>query len=201
MAVIPDIESASESAYVGLRMSADEFLQIPDDGQFYELIDGVIVMSPSPTPRHQKTAMEVSLQLGMFLREHPIGDVFPELDVHLGQGPTGGDLVYRPEVIFVRKERLPPMENKVFGAPDLVVEVISKGSRRFDTETKKGDYERFGVKEYWLIDPARKAMTFYRLEEGRFVDAPASGDFFASQAVPGFRLDLNRVRDTFKPWK
>lgn len=201
MAVIPDIENVAESPYVGLRMSADEFLQIPDDGQFYELIDGVIVMSPSPTPKHQGTAMEIALQIGLYLRDHPVGMVFPELDVHLGTGPMGGDLVYRPEVIFVRKDRLAQVENKVFGAPDLVVEVISKGSRRFDSETKKCDYERVGVREYWLIDPARQAMTFYRLQDGRFAEIAASGDSFASEAVTGFQLDLQRVRETFKPWQ
>jgi Uma2 family endonuclease len=181
-------------------MSADEFLQIPDDGMFYELIDGVVVMSPSPTPEHQGALMEIALQIGQFLRDHPVGKVFPELDVHLGTGPTGGDLVYRPEVIFVRTERVRKMRKKIFGPPDLVVEVISAGSRRFDAETKKSDYERFGVQEYWLIDPERESMTFYRLQFGRFVEVPPTGDTFASQAVPGFVLDLARVRETFKPW-
>ncbi len=200
MAVIPDVEMAADSPYVGLRMSADEFLQIQDDGNFYELIDGVIIMSPSPTPKHQGAMIEITGQIFEYLRRNPIGQVFAELDVHLGEGPTGGDLVYRPEVIFVRKDRLRQMEDKIFGAPELVVEVISKGSRRFDTETKKGDYERFGVREYWLIDPARQALTFFRLQDGQFVEIHASGDSFESQAVPGFQLDLKRVRDTFKPW-
>ena len=68
------------------------------------------------------------------------------------------------------------------------------------TRTKKDDYERCGVGEYWLIDPERKAMTFYRLRDRRFVRIPARGKSFASQAVPGFVLDLLRVRATFKPW-
>ncbi len=189
-----------ETPYHNLRMTADEFLQIPDEGNNYELIDGVVVMSPSPTPRHQDVAMEIAVQLGIFLREHAIGKVFPEIDVHFGEGPTGGDLVYRPEVIFVRAERLPAMQDKIFGGPDLVVEVISRGSRRMDNETKKNDYERFGVREYWLIDPEREAMTFYRLDENHFVEVPPAGTTFASQAVPGFELDLHRVREAFKPW-
>lgn len=200
MAVAPQAEPISDSRYVGLRMSADEFLLIPDDGMFYELIDGVVVMSPSPTPDHQGALMEIARQLANYLVDHPIGKVFPELDVHLGTGPTGGDLVYRPEVVFVRTERIRKMRKKIFGSPDLVVEVISAGSRRYDSETKKGDYERFGVQEYWLIDPEREAMTFYRLQAGHFVEVPPSGDTFASQAVPGFALDLVRVRETFKPW-
>jgi Uma2 family endonuclease len=197
----PSVEERVGAQYCGLRMTADEFLQIQDDGCFYELIDGVVVMSPSPSLEHQAVTMEVATQISLHLREHPVGRVFPETDVHLGTGPTGGDLVYRPEVMFVRSQRLgPETREKFFGAPDLVVEVISKGSRRFDTETKKRDYERFGVHEYWLIDPARNSMTFYRLEGGRFVELSPTGVTFASQAVPGFVLDVARVRETFKPW-
>ncbi len=200
MAVSTVAIERTEAQYRGLRMSADDFLQIPDDGFNYELIDGVVVMSPSPTPQHQAVAMEISVQIGSYLRDHPVGQAFAELDVHLGRGPTGGDLVYKPELIFVRAERLAPMREKIVGAPELVVEVISRGSRRLDSETKKDDYQRFGVREYWLIDPQRKVMTFYRMQESRFVEVPAEGDTFASEAVPGFTLDLPRVRDTFKPW-
>ena len=69
-----------------------------------------------------------------------------------------------------------------------------------DSETKKDDYERFGVREYWLIDPQREAMTFWRLTDGKFIEVPASGETFASEAVAGFELDLKRVREAFKPW-
>ena len=200
MAVEPLEQQASDSRYVGLRMTADEFLQIPDDGMFYELIDGVVVLSPSPTPEHQGALLEIARQLANYLIDHPVGKVFPELDVHLGTGQSGGDLVYRPEVIFIRKDRVKTMRKKITGPPDLVVEVISQGSRRFDTETKKVDYERFGVAEYWLIDLAREEITFLRLQAGQFAKAMPEGNSFHSQAVPGFTLDIARVRETFKPW-
>ena len=54
--------------------------------------------------------------------------------------------------------------------------------------------------EYWLLDPERESMTFYRLEDHRFVEVSTAGEAFASQAVPGFALALTRVRATFKPW-
>ncbi len=92
------------------------------------------------------------------------------------------------------------MREKIVGGPDLVVEVVSRGSRRMDTETKKADYERFGVREYWLIDPERQAMTFWRLQDNRFVEVAPTGHTFASQAVPGFTLDLAHLRAKFKPW-
>lgn len=189
-----------EPSYCGLRMTADEFLQIPDDGYNYELIDGVVQMSPSPEPQHQSVAGEIFRQLANYLVEHPVGKAWPELDVCLGKGPDGGDLVYRPEVIFVRKERLSGKRKKMAIAPDLVVEVISQGSRRIDTKTKRKDYERFSVHEYWIMDPQREAMLFLRLEDGRFVEVPPKGDAFESEAVPGFVLDLNLVREQFEPW-
>lgn len=189
-----------EPQYRGLRMTADEFQQMADDGYRYELVDGVVIVTSSPTPRHQAILGEITFQISLYLRDHPAGKVLLGIDVRLGEGIGGGDLVYRPDVIFICKERLPQMREKIVGAPELVVEVASSGSLRYDSETKKHDYERFGVLEYWLIDPQRETMTFYRLEEGRFVEVAIEGNTFASQAVPGFALDLARVRETFRSW-
>lgn len=194
-----DLESGV-AGFRGLRMVAGDFLQLPDDGCNYELVDGVVVMSPSPTPRHQAVTTELVSQISWHLRQRSTGRVFAELDVHLGKGPTGGDLVYKPEVVYLSHSRLTGMQDQINGAPDLVVEIISRGSRRMDSETKRRDYERFGVREFWLIDPAREAMTFYRLERGAFVEIPPQGDKFLSEAIPGFALDLTAVRECFKPW-
>jgi len=190
----------AEGLWVGLRMTAEDFLCALHEGHDYELVDGVVVMSPSPKPEHQAIAVEVSSQIWLFLRDHPVGRVLVETDVYLGSGPDSGDLVYRPEVVFVRAARLPEIRGRITGAPDLVVEVASPDSRRFATETKKNDYQRFGVREYWLIDPQRRSFTVYRLDAGRFVEIPAAGDSFVSQAVPGFVLDLTRVRQAFSAW-
>ena len=196
-------DDGNSANHVGTRMSADEFLAIQDDSAFYELIDGVVVVSPSPTPRHQQVLLEIILQAGNYLRDHPVGMLFPELDVHLGASESGRDVVYRPEATFVRSERVADVvqpDQKISGAPDLVVEIVSRGSRRFDSETKKDDYQRFGVREYWLIDPDRDTMTFFRLSEGRYSSADTDRDRFTSEAIPGFTLDLARLRELFKPW-
>lgn len=189
-----------EPGFWGLRMTAEEYLQIPDDGYNYELVDGVVQMSPSPEPVHQSVTLEVARQLANYLKDQPIGRAWAELDVHLGKGLDGGDIVYRPEVLFVRKERLAGSSRKLAVVPDLVVEVISHGSRRMDTQTKRKDYERFGVGEYWIMDPEREAMLFLRLVDGKFVEVLPDGDQFNSKAVSGFALDLALVREQFKPW-
>ena len=154
-------------------------------------------MSPSPTPDHQDAATQISAQIVAFLNDHPVGKVFVELDVNLGQGPTGGDIVYRPDVVFIRTEKVARNRKRIDEPPDLAVEVISETSRRYDNETKKGDYERSGVSEYWVIDPKRGTMSFFRLRNGRYELIQPQGDKFTSEAVPGFVLDLARVRRTF----
>lgn len=143
----------------GLRLSLAEFLELPDDGWRYELIDGVSVMSPSPSARHQRVLFELSGQLYQLLRAQPSGQAFVEMDIHLGAAPGGGEIVYRPALIFIRNERVAELVGRVIdGAPDLVVEIASPGSIRRDAHTKRDDYERFGVREYWLIDPEAGAM-------------------------------------------
>lgn len=195
-----DKDEAGTAQFSGLRMEADAFLELPDDGYKYELLDGVVVMSPRPSPAHQSAGGEVYLQLAKYLADHPVGRVFYEVDVHLGAGPSGGDIVYAPDLIFVAADRVRSMQERIVGAPDLVMEVISRGSRRMDTTTKRADYERFGVKEYWIVDPQREAMTFLRLEQGKFVEVAATSGGLSSVAVPGFVLDVERVFKTFTSW-
>jgi len=188
-----------EAHHHGLRLTAEDYYKLEDDGCRYELIDGVVCMTPSPTRIHQVVSWEISLQLGAFLKKNPVGEAVSDTDVHLGKGPRGGDLVYRPDLIFFKAGRIPQEAERYEQIPDLVVEISSLSTRRYDRETKKADYERFGVTEYWIIDPQRASMTFFRLHQGQYVEVPPDGDMFRSTAVSGFVLDLNDVRKAFKP--
>lgn len=186
------------AGFAGLRMTAEEFFGLPDDGRWYELVDGIVFMSPSPTPRHQQVMLEIARQLANYLDLHPVGIVLAETDVQLGKGPTGGDLVYRPEVVVVAQDQLLDPDGPLRGAPLLAVEVVSPGTRAYDTRTKRLDYERCGVQEYWIVDPELGTLTFLVLRDGRFVEAHAVGDRFASTAVRGFVLELSSIRAKFK---
>ncbi|MFQ5424621.1 MAG: Uma2 family endonuclease [Phycisphaerae bacterium] len=197
MSAVMPFTQRREPQYLGLRMSADAYFALEQDGFDYELVNGVMVQSLGRTPRHQHVAFEIAWQLRNYIQQNPVGLVLMETDVHLGQTPTGDDLVYRPDVVFLCSERAGDIKDRIIGAPDLVVEVVSGSSRRFDSETKREDYERYGVGEFWLIDPDQGRMTFFRLKEGRFVEVPTTGDSFASEAVPGFKLDLACVRKAF----
>lgn len=201
MSIAPRIRRNERTSYAGLRLTADQFLALPDNGERSELVDGVVVVSPSPTPRHNHIAGEIYFQLRSFLDEHPIGFALIETDAHIGKGLTSGDLVYRAEVIFVEQKRLPKdARTPIRKPPNLMVEVVSDSSRRYDLTTKFRDYERCGVQEYWIIDAERGSMRFFRLRRGKYAEIKPTTRQFQSQAVPGFSLDLTKVRRAFTPW-
>ncbi len=182
-----------EHCYRGLRMSADEYYALGETIERYELIDGVVCMSPSPSLKHQQIITEIASQIRNSLPDGDLGAVAVEIDVRFAD-----DLVYRPDVIFLSKEKAARCSERVTEVPDVIVEVISPDSRSFDTQTKKHDYERFGVGEYWLIDPQRKSFAFFRLAKGKFVEAAADGETFRSQSIDGLSLDLTRLRALFE---
>jgi Uma2 family endonuclease len=189
------------TSYAGLRLTADEYFALPDNGERTELVHGVVVASPSPMPRHNHVAGEIFFQLRTFLDKNPIGMALMETDAHIGRGVTGGDLVYRAEVIFVERKNLPKNPNTpIRKPPNLMVEVVSDTSRRYDMTTKYRDYEQAGVHEYWVIDAERRSMRFFRLRRGKYVETRPTARRFQSKAVPGFSLNMTKVRAAFTPW-
>ncbi len=187
--------------FAGLRMTADEYEELPDDGSRYELIDGVVVMSPSPNFGHRDIAGEIERQIRNYLHEHPVGSVAHETDAIFD--PLR---VYRPDLMFLSTQRFPVPTDRVHAIPDMVLEVLSPGTRAMDLSTKRDDYQRFGVTEYWIADPAARAMTFLRLTSagakggakgrGRMVyrPVPCTGTKFPSIAIPGFTLNITPVK-------
>lgn len=197
-ATIPQRKPVHRTGYAGLRLTAEEYFALPDDGNKYELVDGVLLMSPSATTGHQRVAAVLFGELYAHVEPKRLGLLLFETDVNLGKSLGGAPIVYRPEIVFISMPRAAQVKRRIEIVPDLVIEIISPDSRSLDSETKFCDYERAGVKEYWLIDPLEERMTFYRLVNGRFVEVPTADDVFISEAVPGFRLNLSKVRAVFR---
>lgn len=175
--------------YAGLRMTADEYLALGETEERYELIDGVVVMSPSPVPTHGEILSELVFQLKVYATRSGSIRVFPETDVRFG-----GGTVYKPDVCAYRSERLPPKVERLEVPPDLVIEILSAGSKAFDLITKRDDYERFGVGEYWAVDPTTAEVRCWQRNGPRLVEAPLDGDAVQSKALAGFSLDLVPIR-------
>ena len=149
-------------------------------------------MSPSASFGHQDIAGEILFQIRAFLERKPLGRVVTDVDVRLGER-----LVYRPDLVYLSAAKAARVKGRVTEPPDLIVEIISADSRQRDTRTKRDDYERAGVAEYWLIDPELGTFQFLVLRDGRYVEASAAPERFASTVLPDFELDFARVRRLF----
>ncbi len=169
------------------------------DDERWEIIDGVAYnMSPSPTPVHQEALLDLGAQLRSFLRGKTCR-VFPELDVLLPRCSEGDNEIHtvvRPDISVVcDPEKI--VDNRVRGAPDFVIEIISPSSASYDHIKKKHLYECAGVKEYWVVDPGSRSLTVYLLDsitgrypEGSFHEEPGR---IAVASVPGLDIDFSTV--------
>ena len=133
--------------------------QLPAESR-YELRDFNLIEMPSPKPKHQKIVFKLGKMLDTFVQTSKSGEIFlSPLDVVFQKGDA-----VQPDLIFVAKENSQIVkESHILGAPDLLVEVVSKGSVARDYIEKKNDYERFGVKEYWIVDSLNESIWIYAL--------------------------------------
>lgn len=140
--------------------TADDLVTLPDDGNRYELLDGELLVTPSPRVRHQA----VSLELGHRLRSAlPAGLRLLAAPMDVRFGPRRQ---LQPDLLVVRDEGLDAV--RVESVPLLVVEVLSPGTRSRDTVTKRRAYEQEGVASYWLVDPDVPALTVLELADGAY---------------------------------
>ena len=165
-----------------------------NDKSQYELLNGILVKKGSPTIQHQRIVRKISFAIEKYLEQKPVGEVFfAPLDVVLDDYNAP-----QPDVFFVSKNRsyiLDEQEQTVVGIPDLVVEILSPGSIKKDRIEKKGIYERFGVPEFWLVDPIYRNIEVLRLVEGRYepFDFVEETGTVKSSVLEGFGLDLAGV--------
>jgi Uma2 family endonuclease len=172
----------------GRPFTVAELDRMPDDGRRYELLDGVLIVSPRPTTVHQFVAMRL---LGMLADACPDGlCVVPEPAVELGPQTE-----FDPDLVVVRI-------NQIGGAkftepPLLVVEIRSPSTALVDLNRKKSAYERFGVPSYWIVnpDPPQPEVTVFELRDGRFaLSAKASGPFVVDRPF-AVSIDPARLTD------
>jgi Uma2 family endonuclease len=176
-------------------LTYDDFASFPDDGRRHELVNGKHVVTPAPVLRHQELSGRIFGAMFVHLRNHPVGAVYAApMDVILSDKD-----VVEPDLLFVSNERRAVLQDWVRGAPDLVVEILSPSSRRTDEVTKRHLYDRFGVREYWVVDPDIDSVKIYRRADDESFPraaelAAADDDVLRTPLLPGFALTL---RDLF----
>ncbi|BBB91713.1 MAG TPA: Uma2 family endonuclease [Methylomusa anaerophila] len=175
------------------RYTYEDYARLPA-GAPYQLIGGELVMAPSPGKRHQKILLKLAIAFERFIENNNSGELFiAPRDVYLAAKET-----YQPDILFIAGERVEiSAEDKVNGAPDLVVEILSPSTAYYDLRKKYKVYEKYGVKEYWIVDPEENSVEVYQLSDGKFVPAArAEGTGVVdSVLLPGFRV---KIEDIFK---
>jgi len=180
-----------------VRLTYDDLVNLPDDGMRHEIIDGEHYVTASPNLRHQIVSGHVHLLIGTWLEAHPIGRIlYAPFDVKFSTFD-----VVEPDLLYVSHARAETVLTRAFasGAPELVVEIGSPGTRKRDETIKKRLYERAGVDEYWFIDPEIDVVRVYRCLDGGF--GPGSelsldaDDVLTTPFLPGLEL---RLADIFK---
>jgi Uma2 family endonuclease len=147
-----------------LRTILEVFQNLPE-GTPAQLINNQIVMSPAPTDSHQKILGKVYRQLGNFIELHQLGEVrVAPYDVFLNENNS-----FQPDIVFIASDNIKLIkEDGLHGAPDLVIEILSPATMKYDRGDKKDEYERNGVKEYWMVDPLEKTAEGYYLQYNEF---------------------------------
>jgi len=145
------------------KMSLTEFLSLPEDDSSpvkYELEFGELVEVTRPTWEHNELIFALGALLQQYVRSHRLGRVSGDVLVVLDEAK---DLAYAPDIVFVATENLNRIkEGKVYGPPDLVVEVLSPTTMQRDVGKKKRIYHAYGVQWYWVVDMERQVIEEYR---------------------------------------
>jgi Uma2 family endonuclease len=167
----------------------DDLLAFPEDNVRREIIDGELIVTPSPSTRHQRAVLELGAALLAYVKERG-GEVFvAPMDVWF----TGTDVV-EPDVLFIRPERVDRVEHRrIRGAPDLVCEVSSPSTRRIDIVRKRRLYEREGVAEYWFVDLDADRVEVYRLTDAGYGDPTflGRGELATTPRAPEFAVAVD----------
>ncbi|MEW6095005.1 MAG: Uma2 family endonuclease [bacterium] len=158
----------------------------------YELIGGEFFMVPPPNMWHQTTSVEIEFRIKQLLEKTGLGKVFhAPCDVVLSN-----EDVVQPDIIFVSKENLNIItRDNIKGAPDLLIEIISKKSAQRDRIIKRRLYEKHGVKEYWLVNPDKKEIEVLRLDQGKYKTYGVfkSQDLLSSLVLKEFHFKVEEV--------
>ncbi|MBI5206190.1 MAG: Uma2 family endonuclease [Candidatus Firestonebacteria bacterium] len=146
------------------KFTYEDYLKTPEDKR-YSLIEGELFMTPAPITYHQRISKKIYYELEKFIRDKKMGEVFyAPYDIYLDN-----ENVFQPDVLFVSKDRLNIIgEKNIQGAPDLVIEILSESTAYMDFGKKKRLYAKFGVKEYWIVDPQERIVELYSLKDNMF---------------------------------
>ena len=164
-----------------------------DTEERYELIDGVpYLMSPAPRTKHQRITGRLYSEFDFFLRGKTCEVFIAPFDVRLN-ADTYDDIVVQPDItIICDKSKIDDMGCK--GVPDMVVEVLSPSSARYDKVLKFDVYLKAGVREYWIVDPDSETISVHILQDGEYaVKAYGENDTIPVRVLEGCKIETQAI--------
>ncbi len=175
-----------------IEFTYDDLLDFPDDGKHYEIIDGELFMSPSPLTWHQRALGNLYFIFRKFAKENNLCEVFMSpYDVILSESD-----VVQPDIVVVldTNSHIITREN-IKGVPDFLIEILSPSNRKYDVKKKRALYERYGVKEYWLVDPDLENIQKFVLQEGKYIDCGIFEEeaLVSSDVIKGLTFPVKEV--------
>ena len=178
------------------KISIADFLERTDfeEGYIYELINGEIMRRQSPNALHQDILMQLGALMTNFIKAHKLGKLYPApTDVYFDKNTN----LVVPDLNFVSTQRrhIVQASGYILGTPDIIVEVLSKGTRNVDRGTKTQLYKKFQVPEYWIVDPVAQTVEIYVYRDGDYElvsSAEESGEV-SSVVLDGFKLEVSAI--------
>ncbi len=181
-----------QSAASTVRFTYEDYCNLPDDGNQYEIIEGEIYMAPAPIPNHQRISRRILSSLDRFIEKHDMGEMFfSPIDIVFSNIN-----VVQPDLIYISREKTHIIGSKFIEAsPDLVIEILSPGTENKDRNHKQKLYGKFNVPEYWIVSPQGRTIEQYSLQEGKMTlrNVFTIQDVLTTKLLPGFELPVARV--------
>ncbi len=174
------------------KYTYQDYLKLPEDGKRHEILNGELIMTPAPTPLHQLTSGAIYKLLSNYVEQHHLGYVlYAPCDVVLDEFH-----VVQPDILYISKANKKIIsDNNINGVPDLIIEIISPTTAYYDLVEKKDIYQRFGVREYWLVDPKRRSIQIFVLKKSKFIqdqELIKSGKIY-SNVLPQLQLSIEQI--------
>ncbi|MCH8309384.1 MAG: Uma2 family endonuclease [Chloroflexi bacterium] len=176
-----------------IKLTVRDYMSIPDgDDRRFELIDGELILAPSPVPQHQMISRNLFRMLDDFVASQNLGELlYAPMDVVLSEHD-----VFQPDILFVSRNRLHIIgDRNIQGAPDLVIEILSPSTETRDRGVKLNQYLRYGVREYWIIDPQERTLEVLRAGNTEFetVRVYPEGATATSPVLEGIQVEVDRL--------
>ena len=179
------------TAQPAIKLTYADYCLTPDDER-YELLDGELIVAPAPNSAHQRVDAKLGWRLAQFVEQRGVGQVFfAPYDVVLSETD-----VVQPDLLFISNEHAYIITSaNACGAPDLVVEILSPSTAERDRTFKRALYARYGVREYWLVDPDAQTVTVLLLDDGDFAEVAryGAGQVLSSPTLAGFAANLDDI--------